>query len=41
MSPFPGIPDKILYTLQEYMDWDFLIVQLVKNPPSNAERMWV
>lgn len=23
MSPFPGIPDKILYTLQEYMDWDF------------------
>lgn len=37
MSPFQGFLDKILYTLQEYMDWDFLMVQLVKNPLSNAE----
>ena len=37
MSPFPGILDRILYILQEYMDWDFPVGPVVKNPHSNAE----
>ena len=37
MSPFPGILDRILYVLQEFMDWNFPDGPVVKNPPSNAE----